>query len=44
MKDEMLCSVITDLFALGSSIYQIVTRRQPYEELSDEEVELRYAR
>ena len=44
MKDEMPYSVITDLFALRSSIYQIVTRRQLYEELSDEEVELRYAR
>jgi len=34
-KDEMPCSVITDLFALGSSIYQIMTRRQPYQDLND---------
>jgi len=26
-RDEMPCSVITDLFALGSSIYQIMARR-----------------
>jgi serine/threonine protein kinase len=44
MKDAMPCSDVTDLFALGSSIYQIVTRRQPYEELSDKDVEYRYAR
>ena len=43
-KDEMPCSVITDLFALGSSIYQIMTRRQPYEDLDDDDVEARYAR
>jgi serine/threonine protein kinase len=43
-KDEMPCSVITDLFALGSSIYQIMTRRQPYEDLNDDEVEVRYSR
>jgi serine/threonine protein kinase len=44
MKDEMPCSIITDIFALGSSIYQIMTRRQPYDDLMDEEVEARFAR
>jgi serine/threonine protein kinase len=44
MNDEMPCSVTTDLFALGSSIYQIMTRKQPYEDLKNEEVEARYAR
>jgi serine/threonine protein kinase len=38
------CTVITDLFALGSSIYEIVTGRQPYADLKDEEVEARYKR
>lgn len=42
-KDEMPCSVITDLFALGSSIYQIMTRQLPYENLDNDEVEARYA-
>ncbi|KAK4235065.1 kinase-like domain-containing protein [Achaetomium macrosporum] len=37
-------STRTDLFALGSTIYEIMTGRQPYEELSDEEVEARYSR
>lgn len=40
--DDMPCSVITDLFALGSSFYQIITGRQPYAELNDEEVEMRF--
>lgn len=44
MKDEMPCSVVTDIFALGSRIYQIMTRRLPYEELDDKEVEARFAR
>jgi len=44
MKDAMPCSIITDLFALGSSVYQIMTRREPYEDLGDDEVEARYAR
>lgn len=44
MRDEMPCSTTTDLFALGSSIYQIITRRQPYEDLDDAEVEARFAR
>lgn len=44
MKDPMPCSVTTDLFALGSSLYQIMTRKQPYEDLPDEEVESKFAR
>lgn len=36
-------TVKTDLFALGSTIYEIMTSRQPYEDLSDEEVEARYS-
>ncbi|KAK3939343.1 hypothetical protein QBC46DRAFT_263421, partial [Diplogelasinospora grovesii] len=30
IKDKMLCNIITDLFTLRSSIYQIIMRRQPY--------------
>ncbi|KAI3390717.1 hypothetical protein diail_8796 [Diaporthe ilicicola] len=44
MRDKMPCSTTTDIFALGSSIYQIVTRKQPYEDLDDAEVEARFAR
>jgi hypothetical protein len=40
----MPCSVVTDLFALGSSFYQIITGRQLYAELNDKEVEMRFAR
>ena len=40
---DMPCGVDTDLFALGSSFYQIITGRQPYAELSDKEVEKRFA-
>lgn len=43
MKDEMPCNTITDLFALGSSIYQIMTGRPPYEHLDDREVEASYS-
>jgi len=35
-------TVATDLFALGSTMYEIMTGRQPYEELSDDDVEARY--
>jgi len=35
-------TTITDLFALGSTIYEIMTGKQPYEDLSDDEVEARY--
>lgn len=34
----------SDLFALGSTIYYIVTSHVPYEELPDDEVTLRYER
>ncbi|GAD99747.1 conserved hypothetical protein [Paecilomyces variotii No. 5] len=33
-------TVQTDLFALGSSLYELVAGRRPYEELSDESIEL----
>jgi serine/threonine protein kinase len=33
----------TDLFALGSTIYEIMTGRQPYEDLPDDDVEARYS-
>lgn len=33
----------TDLFALGSTIYEIMTSRQPYDDLLDDEVEARYS-
>ncbi len=36
------CTILTDLFALGSSIYEIMTGSQPYKELMDDEVESRY--
>lgn len=36
-------TVRTDLFALGSTVYEIMTDRQPYEELSDDEVEALYS-
>jgi serine/threonine protein kinase len=35
---ESPSTVQTDLFALGSTIYEIMTAAQPYEELTDEEV------
>jgi serine/threonine protein kinase len=37
-----LPTVATDLFALGSAIYEIVTGHEPYEELREAEVEERY--
>jgi len=39
---EEPCTVLTDLFALGSSIYEIMTGSQPYKELTDGEVESRF--
>jgi hypothetical protein len=37
-----LPTVATDLFALGSAIYEIVTGHKPYEELGEAEVKERY--
>ncbi|KAK4111666.1 kinase-like protein [Canariomyces notabilis] len=37
-------TVRTDLFALGSTIYEIMTGEQPYNDLPDDEVETRYSR
>ena len=42
-KDDS-SSVLTDLFALGSTIYEMMTIKQPYEELDDEVIEAKYAR
>ncbi|KAK4034728.1 kinase-like domain-containing protein, partial [Parachaetomium inaequale] len=36
-------TVQTDLFALGSTMYEIMTGKQPYKELADDKVEARYA-
>jgi hypothetical protein len=33
-----------ELFALGSAIYEIMAWERPFQELEDDEVELRYAR
>ncbi len=43
-RDRAVVSVTTDMFALGSSFYEIVTRKLPYPELKSDEVERRYAR
>jgi serine/threonine protein kinase len=37
-------TVRTDLFALGSTIYEIMTGEQPYNDLPDDEGETRYSR
>ncbi|KAG9251635.1 kinase-like domain-containing protein [Emericellopsis atlantica] len=42
MKTDPLCSVETDLFALGSSLYEIAAGVPPYSQLEDEDVEERY--
>lgn len=42
MDADMPCSITTDLFALGSSIYQIMQPRQPYADLDDEQVTQNY--
>lgn len=43
-RPQPICSVQTDLFALGSSIYHIMQRVPPFNELDDDEVEARYKR
>jgi serine/threonine protein kinase len=43
-REGYCSSISSDLFALGSSIYEIITGEQPYAEVDDDEVELRYAR
>jgi serine/threonine protein kinase len=37
-------SVQGDIFALGSTLYEIITRASPYHEFSEEEIEARYSR
>ena len=39
---DTLCTVATDIFALGSSIYQIFTSHPPYHDLEAEEVQARF--
>ena len=41
-EDEETPSLPAELFALGSTLYEIWTTRRPYEYLSNEEVETRY--
>lgn len=38
------CSVVSDLFSLGSALYQIATGRQAYEGTDEEEIEEKFAR
>ncbi|PGH02011.1 serine/threonine protein kinase [Helicocarpus griseus UAMH5409] len=40
--DDWTASIPSEIFALGSAIYEIWTTRQPYHDLSDKEVEERY--
>lgn len=40
---ELWCDETTDLFALGSTIYQIATGEKPYEGLGEEDVERNFA-
>ncbi|OAA54775.1 Protein kinase-like domain protein [Niveomyces insectorum RCEF 264] len=42
-KDELGCNAATDLFALGSCIFQIATGRQPYDGMEDGDVEKKFA-
>lgn len=41
-EDAVCCNVTTDIFALGSCIFQIATGKQPYHELEDKEVEEKF--
>ncbi|KAI1498034.1 kinase-like domain-containing protein [Biscogniauxia marginata] len=43
-REDDSSGVLSDIFALGSSIYEIMTGKQPYAELNEEEVELMYTR
>lgn len=44
-RDAMAAPTIkSDLFALGSTIYYIMSGREPYDALPDEEVTARYSR
>lgn len=41
---DIRCNTVTDLFALASCIFQIVTGRKPYDGLMDEDVEAKFAK
>lgn len=41
-RNDDSSSVLSDLFALGSSMYEIMTGEQPYAERSEDEVEIMY--
>ncbi|KAI5866054.1 kinase-like domain-containing protein [Durotheca rogersii] len=40
---ELPCNVTTDIFALGSCIFQIATGKKPYEGLEDDDIEKKFA-
>ena len=41
--DSFATTITTELFAVGCLLFEIMTDKRPYDELSDEEVERRYA-
>lgn len=43
-NDEIGCTVVSDLFSLGSTLYQIATGKQAYEGLYEDAIEERFAR
>jgi serine/threonine protein kinase len=43
MASQAVANIKTDMFALGSSIFEIITSKQPYENLEDDEVVKRFA-
>ncbi|KAK1085468.1 hypothetical protein LTR33_002078 [Friedmanniomyces endolithicus] len=43
-RDDLLPSVQSDIFALGSTIFKIMTGSDPYQELPDQDVESKYQR
>ncbi|CAK7214943.1 hypothetical protein SCUCBS95973_002308 [Sporothrix curviconia] len=41
-KDALGCSVATDIFGLGSCIFQIVPGKQPYDDMEDGDIETKF--